>query len=66
MVDSFKHPDETYQEINTELEKVVQSVDALSQDDAVSEEKKSAQLTLSESQQELRRQTDVKDVVKMF
>lgn len=65
MVDSFKHPDEIYQEINTELKKVVQSVNALSQDEAVSEEKNSAQLMLSEYQQELRRQTDVK-VVKMF
>lgn len=58
MIESFKHPDEIYQEINTELEKVVQSVNALSQDDAVNKEKNSAQLTLSECQQELGRQLD--------
>lgn len=56
MVDSFKNPEEIYQQINTELEKVVQSVNALSQDDAVSQEKNSAQLTLSECQQELGQQ----------
>ena len=60
MVDGLKHPDEKSQEIDIEQEKVVQSVDALTQDDAVCEEKNSAQPTLSESLQELRPQTDVK------
>ncbi len=58
MDDRFEKPNEIYQQINIELEKVVQSVNALSQDDAVNQEKNSAQLMLSESQEELRQQLE--------
>lgn len=54
MVISLEKPDAIYQHINTELDKVVQSINSMSQDTAISEEKNTAQLTLAECQQQLK------------
>ena len=54
MVISLEKPDAIYQHINTELEKVVQSIKSMSQDAAISEEKNTAQLTLAECQHQLK------------